>query len=132
MVHTKEAQSTGELVRQMSEQMSRLVRDELRLARMELMEKGRHAGFGAGLVGAAGVTALLGGGALVAAAILALAIVLPGWASALIIGGGLVFLAMLVGVVGKQRVASATPPTPHRTMHSIRTDIDVVREGVRR
>ncbi|WP_433224628.1 phage holin family protein [Microtetraspora malaysiensis] len=132
MVHTKEGHSTGELVRQMSEQVSRLVRGELRLAKIELMEKGRHAGFGAGLLGAAGATALLGGAALVAAAIMALALVLPGWASALIIGGGLLFLAMLVGVVGKQVVSSAGPPTPHRAMRSVKTDIGVVREGVRR
>ncbi|MCC5578743.1 MULTISPECIES: phage holin family protein [Microtetraspora] len=132
MVHTKEAPSTGELVRQMSEQMSRLVRDELRLAKIELTEKGRHAGIGAGLFGGAGVIALLGGGALVATAILALALVIPAWAAALAVGGGLLFLAAVLGVVGKQQVSAATPPTPRRTMRSVRSDIGVVREGARR
>ncbi|GLW96829.1 phage holin family protein [Microtetraspora sp. NBRC 16547] len=137
MVHTREARetketrSTGELVRQMSEQVSRLVRDELRLARIELTEKGRRAGLGAGLVGGAGAIALLGGGALTAAAILALALVLPGWAAALIIGGALLFLAMVLGVVGKQQVTAAAP-TARRTMQSVKTDIGVLREGVRR
>src|SRR5690349_4305184 len=78
-------QSTGELVQRASEQLSRLVRDELALAKAELAEKGRHAGIGAGLFGAGGVLALYGVGALIATLILVLHLWLAAWLSALIV-----------------------------------------------
>ncbi|ETK32655.1 membrane protein [Microbispora sp. ATCC PTA-5024] len=127
-----ETLSTGELVRRLSEDVSRLVRDELRLARLEMTEKGKRAGVGAGLLGGAGVLALFGGGALVAAVIMALARVLPGWASAAIVGGALLVLAGVVGLVGKQQVTQATPPMPDEAMRSIRADIDAVKGSAHR
>ncbi len=63
----------GELVRELSEQTATLVRKELQLAQLEMTEKGKRAGIGAGLFGGAGVVALFGGGALVAAIVLLLA-----------------------------------------------------------
>jgi hypothetical protein len=116
--------STGELVRRLSEDVSRLVRDELRLAKAEMTQKGKRAGRGAGLFGGAGAMAFYGGAALVAAAILALALVLPGWASALIIGVLLLIVAAVLGMLGKGQVSQATPPTPGRAIHGIKSDID--------
>ncbi len=92
--------STGELVSQLSEQVSHLVRDELRLAQAELKQKGKRAGIGAGLTGAAGLIALYGLAALLVAVITALALVLPVWAAALIVGGVLLLLAGLLGLAG--------------------------------
>ncbi|GAA0369064.1 phage holin family protein [Microbispora corallina] len=132
MTNQMETLSTGELVRRLSEDVSRLVRDELRLARLEMTEKGKRAGVGAGLLGGAGVLALFGGGALVAAVIMALARVLPGWASAAIVGGALLVLAGVVGLVGKQQVTQATPPMPDEAMRSIRADIDAVKGSAHR
>ncbi len=132
MIHTKEAQSTAELVRQMSEQVSRLIRDELRLARIELAEKGRRAGIGAGLFGAAGMLALLAAGSFVAAAILLLALVTPAWLAAVIVGAALLAVAGLVGLIGKRRVAEAAPPIPDMAIESVRTDVDMLKERVRR
>src|SRR3954468_15661748 len=84
---------TGELVNRLAAQVSELVRGELELARAELTEKGKRAGAGAGLAGAGGVVALYGIGALIAAAIAALDLVLALWLAALVIGVVLLIVA---------------------------------------
>lgn len=132
MTNTKESLPTSELIRQMSEQVSRLVKDELRLARAELTEKGKHAGIGVGLFGGAGVVALFGAGALVAAVILFLAQVMPPWAAAALVGGVLLVVAGMLGFFGKRQVAEAAPPTPERTIESVKDDIDAVKERAHR
>ena len=71
--------SVGELVTDLTDEVKRLVRDEMRLAVFELQRKGKKMGLGAGLFGAAGLFAFLGAGTLVAAAVLALALAVPGW-----------------------------------------------------
>ncbi|GAA1504863.1 phage holin family protein [Sphaerisporangium rubeum] len=124
--------STGELVKQMSEDVSRLVRDEIRLAALELSRKGKRAGLGAGMFGGAGVLALYGGGALIAAVILALALVVPGWLAALIVGAVLLLLAGVLGLGGKRQVSKATPPLPTQTIESIKADLDAVKQGAHR
>jgi uncharacterized membrane protein YqjE len=129
---TKEGLSTGELIKQISEEVSRLVRDEIRLAKIELGEKGRHAGRGAGLVGGAGVIALFGGGALVAAVVLLLAQVMPAWAAAAVVGAVLLLAAAVLGLLGKRQVAEAGSPAPQRTIRSVRNDIDAVKERAHR
>ncbi|MUL44224.1 phage holin family protein [Streptomonospora sp. PA3] len=124
--------STAELVKRASEQISELVRDELRLGRLELREKGRRTGQGIGIFGASGLVALFGIGALVAAVILLLALVLPAWASALIVAGGLFVIAGVLALVGKMRVGSASPLKPEETMHSVQGDMTEIRERARR
>ncbi|SNS36332.1 Uncharacterized membrane protein YqjE [Streptosporangium subroseum] len=128
----KESLPTGELIRQMSEQVSRLIRDELQLAKLELAEKGKHAGIGAGLFGGAGVVALFGGGSIVAAVILLLARVMPAWGAAAVVGVVLLVLAAILGVLGKRQVTEAAPPTPERTIASVKHDIDAVKERAHR
>jgi uncharacterized membrane protein YqjE len=123
---------THKLVNDLSEQVSMLVRDELRLARMELTEKGKHAGFGAGLFGAAGTVAFLGSAALVTAIILLLALVMPGWAAAAIVAGVLFIVAAVLGMIGKNQMKQAAPPVPRETIASVKADIDMVREHARR
>jgi hypothetical protein len=73
--------STGQLIGQLTEQISRLVRDEARLAQAEVTQKAKRLGVGAGLFGGAGLVAFFGLAALITAAILALALVLPDWLS---------------------------------------------------
>ncbi|AWS45116.1 phage holin family protein [Streptosporangium sp. 'caverna'] len=128
----KDSLPTAELIRQMSEQVSRLIRDELQLAKMELAEKGRHAGIGAGLFGGAGVVALFGGGSIVAAVILLLARVMPAWGAAAVVGVVLLVLAAILGFLGKRQVTEAAPPTPERTIASVKHDIDAVKERAHR
>ncbi len=123
--------STAELVQLATEQASRLVREELQLARAELSGKGRNAGIGIGLFGGAAVFLVYGAGALVAAAILGLAQLLDGWLAALAVGGALVALAGLMVLVGQDRVKRAVPPVPEGAVRGIRADIDAVTAAVR-
>lgn len=123
--------STAELVRLASEQLSRLVRDELRLAQAELAEKGKHAGLGAGLFGGGGVIAVYGVGALVAAAVLALALVMPAWLAALIVAMVLFAVAAVLALVGRAQVRRAVPPVPQDAVRNVKADIDTVAEAVR-
>lgn len=126
---TESEESLGGLVHRLSQQIPELVRSEMRLAQAELTAKGKRAGQGAGMFGAAGVLGLLGAGALVAAAILALALVLPGWAAALIVAAVLLAVAGVAALLGKKRVAAAAPAKPEHAIHGIREDIAVVKGG---
>ncbi|WP_422774389.1 phage holin family protein [Plantactinospora sp. WMMC1484] len=124
-------QSTAELVQRATEQVSRLVRDELALARMELAEKGRHAGIGIGLFSGGGVLALFGVAVLVTAAVLGLAVVIPAWAAALVVAGALFLLAGVLALVGRRQVRRAVPPMPSVTADSLRADVRTVASAVR-
>ncbi len=122
------SQSTGELLIQLSEQTSRLVRDELALAQIELKNTAKHAGIGLGLFSAAGVLALFGVGALVATAIIALALVLPLWLSALIVTVVLFVAAGVVALLGRSQVQQASP-TPEQTIENVKRDVHAVQEA---
>lgn len=124
-------QSTAELVQRATEQMSRLVRDELALARAELTEKGKHAGIGVGLFGSGGALALYGLGALIAAAVLLLALAIPAWLSALIVAVVLFALAGILALIGRKQVRQAVPPVPSAAADSVRADVDTVTAAVR-
>ena len=126
--HAVEEARLGELVRRLGDQMSTLVRDEIRLAQAEVQEKGKRAGIGAGMFGGAGLLALYGVGALVASAILALGLALEPWAAALIVGGVLLAIAGVLALMGKSRVAEAMPPVPREAVQSVQEDIAVVKE----
>lgn len=120
-------QDIGELVKQATEQMSELVRSELRLAKAEITEKGRHAGMGVGLFGGAGLVALYGAGALVAVAIAALALVLPVWAAALIVAAALFVLAGVLAATGRRQTKQVTPPVPEQAIEGVRRDVTEVK-----
>ncbi len=117
----------GELVRELSEQTATLVRKELQLAQLEMTEKGKRAGIGAGLFGGAGVVALFGGGALVAAIVLLLATSLEPWLSALIVGVVLLAVAGVAALMGKKQVQQAVPPQPEQAIQSTKRDVETVK-----
>jgi tetrahydromethanopterin S-methyltransferase subunit C len=121
--------TTGELVSQLSEQTTRLVRDEVALAKVELTEKAKHVGIGAGLFSGAGLVALYGVGALVATAILGLAEAVPAWLAALIVTVVLFAIAGVVALLGKRHVDAGTPVTPERTIDNVKQDLDTVKEA---
>jgi hypothetical protein len=123
---------TGELVRQASQQMSDLVRAELRLGMAEVKDKAKQTGMGAGMLSAAGLTALYGVGAGLAAAIAAIALVLPVWAAALIIMGALFAIAAILGLVGRTRVNRGVPPIPAQALKSTKQDVIELKERARR
>jgi hypothetical protein len=123
---------TAELVRQTAEQISRLVRDELALARAEMTEKGKRAGLGAGLLGGGGLVALYGVAAVLAAIVLGLAEAMPAWLAALIVAVVLFAAAAILGIVGRRQVSEGIPPLPTETIRSVQADIDQVQERARR
>lgn len=120
--------TTGELVTRLSQETSRLVRDELRLAQAELAETGKRAGIGAGLFSTAGILALYGFGALIAAIILALALALPPWLAAVIVAVVLFVCAGIAAFVGKKQVQQISPK-PERTVETVKADVDAVKEA---
>jgi Flp pilus assembly protein TadB len=122
----------GELVKQASQQMSDLVRAEMRLGVAEMKDKAKQTGVGSGILGAAGLTALYGVGAGLAAAIAAIALVLPVWAAALIIMGALFVIATVLGLIGRSRVNRGVPPVPAQALESTKQDVIEIKERARR
>ena len=118
--------STGQLIGQLTEQISRLVRDEARLAQAEVTQKAKRLGVGAGLF------AFFGLAVLIAAAVLALALALPGWLAALIVAVVLFAVAGVLALVGKKDVEKGTPPVPTEAIASTKADIATVKESARR
>jgi hypothetical protein len=115
--------STGELVKQLSEQTSTLVRQELDLAKAELAAKGKIAGAGAGMLGGAGVATLLALGALTACVIALLDKAMATWVAALIvtvIWGG---VAAVLALAGRDRVKAASPAAPEQTVETVKEDV---------
>jgi uncharacterized membrane protein YqjE len=115
--------SMAELVRQLSEQTSTLVRHEMELARAELTEKGKKAGIGAGMFGGAGMLGFYAFGAITAAAILALATAVDGWLAALIVGLVYAAVAGVLALTGKNKVQQAVPPVPEQAVESSKEDV---------
>lgn len=121
--------SIGDLVSRVSEQTSRLIRDELRLAQAELTQKGKRAGLGAGLFGGAGIFAFYGFACLIAAAVLGLANAVSGWLAALIVAVVLFAVAGIAALIGKKEVKQAVPPVPTETVASVKQDINALKPG---
>jgi predicted phage tail protein len=118
----------GELLTQLSSQVSRLVRDEMRLAQKEFQQSAKHAGMGAGLLSAAGLLAFFGVASLIAAAIAAVALVLPVWAAALIVGGAVLSLSGITALVSKKQADEVTPAAP-RTVANVKKDVQEVKDA---
>ncbi len=125
-------QSVGELVQQASAQMSDLVRQEMRLARAEMTRKGKQAGLGGGMFGGAGLLSVIALLTLTGAAVAAIALVLPVWASFLIVAGGLLAMAGLMALVGKRELGQAVPPKPQGAIDGVRADVEEIKERAHR
>jgi uncharacterized membrane protein YqjE len=121
--------SLGQLVSSVSQQIPDLIRSEIRLAQVEMAEKGKRAGLGLGMFGAAGLLALYGVAALLATVVLLLALVLPAWAAALIVTVVLFAAAGVAALKGRSNVAEATPPKPERAMDGIKDDVAPIKGG---
>ena len=121
----------GELMRQLADETTTLVRQELELAKAEMREKGKKAGVGAGMLGAATVAALLALGALTAFFILALDGFLPNWLAALIVAAVYGAVAGVLALRGRERVQEAGKPVPEQTQQSIQEDLEWARTQVK-
>jgi hypothetical protein len=113
----------GELMRELSAQTSLLVRQELELAKLELTEKGKQAGIGAGMFGGAGVVGLYAAGALTACLVLLLATAVTGWLAALIVAVVYGAAAGGLALMGKAKVKQAVPPVPEQATESVKEDV---------
>lgn len=130
--HNPDQETVGELVQRASQQLTELVRGELRLAQAEMKEKGKRYGVSGGLFGGAGVVGFLTLQALVFTAIAALAVELPVWASALIVTAVLAVITAVLALVGRKQVGQATPPAPEQTIETVKADIAQIKESAQR
>jgi uncharacterized membrane protein YqjE len=123
--------SLGELLKQLSEQTTRLVHQELELAKAELTQKGKQAGTGAGLFGGAGALGLAALGALTACFILALNAIMPAWLAALIVAVVYGIIAYVLVKQGQARMKRAVPPVPTQTVETVKEDVEWARTQMR-
>jgi len=124
--------STGELVKMMTEQVSVLIRDELKLAQLEMASKGKQAALSAGMFGASGVVAVYGVGCLLACAIIAISGVVAAWLAALIVGAALLAAAGVAALLGRRRMRKAAPPVPEQAVAGVKADIEEIKERAHR
>ena len=117
-------QSMGELLKQLSQETATLVRQEIDLAKAEVSEKGKKAGIGAGMFGAAGIVGLLALGALTACFILALDTAMAGWLAALIVTVVYAAIAGVLALSGKGKVKEAAPPIPEQAVETVTEDVE--------
>ena len=115
--------SLPELLKQLSQETTQLLKQEIELAKAEVGEKGRQAGKGAGLLGGAGVIGLGAVGALTACFILALNAVMPAWLAALIVAVVYGVVAAILAMQGRNRIRQATPPVPEQTVETLKEDV---------
>ncbi|GIH21073.1 hypothetical protein Raf01_92450 [Rugosimonospora africana] len=125
-----ESLNTAELIRRGSEQLSTLVRDELALARAEMIDKAGHAGKSAGLFGGAGVISLYGVFGLLTGCVLLLARVMPDWGAAMVIGALLLAIAGLMAITGRSQVKQVGAPVPEAAVDGARRDLSAVTSAV--
>src|SRR6201995_5215375 len=127
-----DGRSAGELVKEMTELVPRLVRDEIKLAQVEMTQKGKQLGIGAGAFAGSGLIALYAVGCLLACAIIALSGVVAAWLAALIIGAALLAVSAIAALVGKSRLSRAAPPVPREALGSVQADVQEVKEKAHR
>ena len=123
--------SLSELVKQLSDQSTRLARMEVELAKAELATKGKRAGIGAGMFGGAGVFGFYAFGALTAAFVLGLSEVVDGWLAALIVTVVYAAIAGVLALTGKNKVQEAGPPAPERTVETVKEDVEWVKQSAK-
>ena len=121
----------GELVKQLSDHTSQLVRAEIELAKAELSQKGKQAGIGAGLFGGAGLFAVFGFGALTAGIIAILATAMDTWVAAVIVAVVYFAIAGIAALMGKSRVKQAGPPVPQQAIDTTKADVEVTKARVK-
>jgi len=112
----------SELVKDLSQQTSTLVRQEIALAQAEVQQKGKLAGKGAGMLGGAAAAGLLALGALTAALITLLDDALATWVAALIATALWAVVALVLATAGRNALQNATPPAP-KTVETVKEDI---------
>ncbi|MFF3418529.1 phage holin family protein [Streptomyces sp. NPDC002698] len=132
LAHDVGHEPVGELVQQASQQLTELVRGEMKLAQAEMKEKGKRYGKSGGLLGGASLAGFLMLQALVASAIAAVTLLLPVWAAALIVTAALGAIAAVLALSGKKQVGKASPPTPQSTIENVKADVAEIKRSAHR
>jgi putative superfamily III holin-X len=114
----------GEVAKDLTSDLSLLVRQEIELAKAEMAQKGRTAAPGIGMFGGAGILAVCAAGALTACSVLVFSLFLPDWAAALVVGAGLAAAVYVLVRQGKERVARAGKPVPEQTIETVKEDVE--------
>jgi len=122
---------TGELLRDLSDHTTTLVKQEMELAKAELQEKGKQAGLGAGMFGGAGLFGLGAFAALTACLIAALDQVMEIWLAALVVAVAYAVIAAVLAMTGKQKVKQAVPPVPEQAKDSVKEDMEWAKSQAR-
>lgn len=128
---TRQRRGLFQLISDIPGLIRELIEAEIASLKAEIVGKLKAAGIGAGFLVTAGVFAFFATLVLTAAGILALALVLPAWAAALIVGGALIVLAAIAAAIGVAQLKHGVPPTPTQTIESVKEDVRVVR-GLRK
>ena len=121
----------GELLKELSTQTTTLARQELELAKAEMVEKGKRAGLGVGMFGGAGLFGVLALGALTTCLIAALATGMHVWLAALIVTVVYAAIAGALALAGRQKTRAATPPAPEGAIESTKEDIQWAKNRAR-
>jgi hypothetical protein len=129
-VGAAESASTSELVTRAADQLSTLVRDEVALAKVELVAKGKRAGLGGGLFGAAAVLGLFGLGLVLALAVVGLDLIMPLWLAVLIIAVVVFAAAGVSALIGRRALSAATPMVPDEAKAGLTADLNTVKAAV--
>jgi hypothetical protein len=115
--------SLGSLLSSLPDLVSKLIRGEIQLAKQEISAKLKAAGVGAGLLAGAGILAIIFLQIMLAAAVIALALVLPAWAAALIVGGVVLIVVIVLALLGLKALKKGVPPVPTETVQNVKSDI---------
>lgn len=122
--------NVAQLVERLSEQLRRLVRAELALAKQEMAAQAKVVAVGVGTFGAGALLLLVGGACAIVAAILGLSNVMQPWLAAIVVGGGCVLLALLIVAPGWKGIRDRRPPVPHQTVDNLKADLAAVADGM--
>jgi len=121
-----------DVLKTLGEELQTFIKQEMQLVKVELSSKIKQAGVGAGMFGAAGFLGFLAAGALTAAMILALALVVPGWAAALIVAAFYGLIAAVLALSGKKKVKAATPLAPEQALRTVQATKDQLQQAWQR
>jgi uncharacterized membrane protein YqjE len=116
-------QSISDLVKDLANETSTLVRQEIELAKAEMTERGKRAGKGAGILAAAALVGLLAAGALTACLIAALDLAMATWLAALVVTVVFGAIAAALAMIGRKQIREATPPVPEQAIDSVKEDV---------
>jgi len=116
-----------QLVTELPDLVRELVAREIELLKTELIDKVKQLGIGVGLLVAALVFVFAFLGVILTAIILALSLIMPGWAAALIVAGVLLLVAILLAFLGYRRITGMGSPVPTETIDSLQRDLRAIK-----